>query len=160
MKNYDEQRLEQDCRNKVKAAEGNVDYKNKFVEMISDFASMTDGHLGRIKLGKHRVELSQPKTKLIHSAPYRTCAKAGKFEKNEIGIMLSEGAIEQGQTEWSAKTMFALKKKNGSVHLCLNCWNLNGVRKQGDYPISRMHVCINLFGEEAVFSTLDDNSRY
>lgn len=49
--------------------------------MLADFELMWDGHLGRINIAKHRLELSQGDSKRTHSASFRARLIAQKFEK-------------------------------------------------------------------------------
>lgn len=42
-----------------------------FLEMITKFKSMSEGHLRRINVSKHRIDLCQKEVRPVHSAPYQ-----------------------------------------------------------------------------------------
>lgn len=98
---------------------------------------MWDGHLGRKSTAKHRVELVDPNTPPVPSAPYRAGPKARELEKTEINKVLAENIIEPAQTEWASPIVFA-PKEDGTVRFCVDYRKVNEITKQDSYPIPRM----------------------
>lgn len=99
VQNKDTERLTHDWRNKIDISEKYDEYQNSFVDMLSQFQHLWDGHLGRIATAKHRIELIDPTTLPVHSVPYRACPKTREFEKLEVAKMLNDNIIETPQTE-------------------------------------------------------------
>lgn len=53
----DEKRLKRNWRYKVRIADVYVEFQNKFIKIQSDFRSLWDGHLGKINVTRHQIEL-------------------------------------------------------------------------------------------------------
>lgn len=63
------------------------DYRGPMLAMVGNFAEMLDRHLIRIKAEKHRVELTSPEVRLIHSSPYCAGPKVRVFENEDLNEM-------------------------------------------------------------------------
>lgn len=63
-----------DWTSTIKVGEENEPKRNKIIEMLSEYATMWDGHLGTIKALKHRIEL-EADARPIHQVPYRSLKK-------------------------------------------------------------------------------------
>lgn len=85
--------------------------------MLKEFESKWDGHLERINVAKHRIDLLIEDVRPAHSAPYRAGPAARKFAREEIGRMITKKVIEQATTEHVA-TIVVLTEKNGSSRFC------------------------------------------
>lgn len=95
-------------------SDDSANYREEFLKILSEFRHMCYGHLGRIIVGRNRIELIPRNTRLIHCAPCRTGPKARELEQMEIEKMLSQQVSELAQTEWAALIMF-VQKKDGSL---------------------------------------------
>lgn len=118
----------------------------------------TVSHLGRIIVGKNRIEILSPGTVSAHSASYRPGSKSGEFEKNVIDKILANNIIETAQAEWTAPFM-CVNKENKTLRFCVNYRKPNSITKRESYPVTRIHGCIDSIGEATVFFKLDANSR-
>lgn len=94
----DERTLQDDWREQVEISPKYDEYRPQIINMLEEFQSMRDGNLGTIKAAKHRVELTPPNARPIHSVPYRAGLKARTFEKTEIDRLLRTDVIEPAQT--------------------------------------------------------------
>lgn len=92
--------------------------------MLSDLATMVNGHLGRMNITKHRIELSPADAKLRQYETHEPSPRARKFEENEVDKMLSEGGIEPAQSEWAVAIMFRVEQRCFFV-FCLENRKLN-----------------------------------
>lgn len=68
------------------------------------------GHLGRINIAKHRIEILSPGTAPVHLAPYRAGPKTLEFKKVKTDKMLSDSVIDLSQTELAAHIEFVTEK--------------------------------------------------
>lgn len=105
----DNQRLAHNWRDKVDLSNNHGQYRQQLIDMLSEFESMWDGHLGRISTAKHRIELSDPNTAPVLSAPPHDGPKTREFERIEVDKMLAENVIEPAQTEWASPIVFTPK---------------------------------------------------
>lgn len=60
---------------------------------------MSDGHLGRICLANHSIELKSSNTGSIHSPLYRTRRGVREPERDGVDRMLKDGVAEPQNTE-------------------------------------------------------------
>ena len=156
----DEKRLEEDWRDEINFNDKKyAEFKEPFLDMMSNFSDMWDGRLGTITAAKHRIDLDPVDSRPIHSAPYRAGPKAREFEKQEIQKMLAMNVIEPAQSEWAAPIVFA-PKKDGALRFCVDYRRLNAITVRDSYPIPRMDECMDSLGTAKTFSTLDANSGY
>lgn len=79
---------------------------------------MWDGHLGRIKITIHRIEL-KPDPKPIFQYRYRAGPKLRQLEKDEICKILKEGVIEPACGDLGSPIVFA-PKKYGMLRFCID----------------------------------------
>lgn len=84
--------------------------------MLMHFKHVWDGHLGCITTATHPIEMIDPTTRPVDSAPYRAEPKTREFEKLETKKMLGDNVLEAAQTEWAAPIVFA-PKKDGTLWL-------------------------------------------
>lgn len=63
-----EERLKQDCCKYVRISDAYVEFKDEFIEIISD--SLWEGRSGLFNIEKHWIELSPADAKPIYCAPY------------------------------------------------------------------------------------------
>lgn len=98
VKKNDEELLKQDLGNVGMIANAYIKFKDEFIDNLSDFKSMWDGHLGRVRNAKHWIGLSESDAKPINSSLYHTGPKARELEKKKIGKMLSRRVIESAET--------------------------------------------------------------
>lgn len=122
--------------------------------MLLKFKPMWDGHLGRVNMDRHQIELNSAKEPPIHLAPYRASPRAQEFEKHEINKKLAMDVIDKDQTEPAALIVFTAKK-DGPLRICVDYGKLSAVTIQDSYSMPRMNKCINSLGDAMTFSTLD-----
>lgn len=65
-------------------------HSDEFLRLPSEFENMWDGHLGRIKTTKHRIELSSTGVHPVHRAPYHEGLISRQFTAKEVQKMLQE----------------------------------------------------------------------
>lgn len=103
--------LAKNWREKVGLSNSFVQYRKRFFDMLSEFESMSDEHFGRISTTKHRIDITNPNTSPINSAPIWSGPDTRKLEKGEINKMLADNIIEPAQTEWASPIVFVPKER-------------------------------------------------
>ena len=85
--------------------------------------------------------------------PYRLPHAHRETVQREIEEMLEAGIIEPSQSEWSAPIVL-VKKKDGTLRLCVDYRRLNSVSKSDAYPMPRIDDLIDQLGEARYLTTL------
>ena len=106
---------------------------------------------------EHHIEtgLAQP----VRLPPYRPPHAYRDAVKKELQEMLSSGIIEPSTSEWSAPIVL-VKKKDGSMRLCVDHRRLNQISRSDAYPMPRVDDLIDRVGKSTYISTLDLTRGY
>ena len=73
--------------------------------------------------------------------------------------MLDGGAIHPSQSPW-CNAVVLVRKKDGSLHFCINFWHLNAKTKKDSYPLPRMQETMESMVCTQYFSCMDLKSGF
>jgi hypothetical protein len=104
------------------------------------------------------IEL-QPGTAPISKRPYRMPPKELAELKNQLQELLDKGYIRPSSSPWGCPALF-VKKKDGSLRLCVDYRPLNVVTIKNKYPLPRIDVLFDQLAGAKVFSKIDLRSGY
>ncbi|KAL0561539.1 hypothetical protein IC582_001972 [Cucumis melo] len=104
------------------------------------------------------IEL-EPGTVPISRAPYKMAPAELKELKVQLQELLDKGFIRPSVSPWGAPVLF-VKKKDGSMHLCIDYRELNKVTIKNRYPLPRIDDLFDQLQGATVFSKIDLRSRY
>ncbi|KAA0067484.1 ty3-gypsy retrotransposon protein [Cucumis melo var. makuwa] len=104
------------------------------------------------------IEL-EPGTAPISRAPYRMAPAELKELKVQLQELLDKGFIRPSVSPWGAPVLF-LKKKDGSMRLCIDYRELNKVTVKNRYPLPRIDDLFDQLQGATVFSKIDLRSGY
>jgi hypothetical protein len=104
------------------------------------------------------IEL-MPGTQPIHKAPYRMAPTELKELKEQLQDLLDRGFIQPSVSPWGAPVLF-VKKKDGSMRLCIDYRELNKVTIKNKYPLPRIDDLFDQLKGASVFSKIDLLSGY
>jgi hypothetical protein len=79
-----------------------------------------------------------PSTKPIQKAPYRMAPTELKKLKEQLRELIDKGFIRPSVSPWGAPVLF-VKKKDGSMRLCIDYQELNRVTIRNKYPLPRIN---------------------
>ena len=79
-----------------------------------------------------------PGTEPISIPPYRMAPAELRELKAHLEELLSKGFIQPSISPWAAPVLF-VKKKDGSLRLCIDCKQLNRVTIRNQYPLPRIN---------------------
>ena len=79
----------------------------------------------------------QPGTAPISQAPYRMAPAELKELKVQLQDLLDKGYIRPSVSPWGAPVLF-VKKKDGTMRLCIDYRQLNKVTIRNKYPLPRI----------------------
>ena len=100
-----------------------------------------------------------PGTAPISKAPYRMAPTELKELKVQLQELLDKGFIRPSFSPWGAPVLF-VKKKDGSMRLCIDYRELNKVTIKNKYPLPRINDLFDQLQGAAVFSKIDLRSGY
>ncbi|KAL0329296.1 UNVERIFIED_CONTAM: Transposon Ty3-G Gag-Pol polyprotein, partial [Sesamum radiatum] len=95
----------------------------------------------------------------ISIAPYRMAPLELKELKKQLEELLDKGFIRLSISPWGAPMLF-VKKKDGSMRLCVDYRQLNRITIKNKYPLPRIHDLLDQLKGATVFSRIDLRSGY
>lgn len=95
-----------------------------------------------------------PDTRHVSMAPYRMFASELGELKKPLKYFLEKKFVRLSVSPWGALVLF-VKKKNGSMRLCVDYRQLNKVTIKNKYPISRIGDLIDYLVGACMFSKID-----
>ncbi|WMV33308.1 hypothetical protein MTR67_026693 [Solanum verrucosum] len=101
----------------------------------------------------------EPGTHPISIPPYRMAPTELRELKVQIQELLDKGFIHPSASPWGAPVLF-VKKKDGSMRMCIDYRQLNRVTIRNKYPLPRIDDLFDLLQSASVFSKIDLRSGY
>ena len=98
-------------------------------------------------------------TEPISIPPYRMAPAELKELKAQLEELLSKGFIRPSTSPWGAPVLF-LKKKYGSLQLCIDYRQLNRAKICNHYPLPRIDELFDQLQGSRVYSKIDLRSGY
>ncbi|GJR92829.1 putative reverse transcriptase domain-containing protein [Tanacetum coccineum] len=100
-----------------------------------------------------------PGAEPISKAPYRMAPIELKELKEQLQEMLENGFIRPSVSPWGAPVLF-VKKKDGSMRLCIDYRELNRITIRNRYPLPRIDDLFDQLQGAKYFSKIDLRSGY
>ncbi|WMV25700.1 hypothetical protein MTR67_019085 [Solanum verrucosum] len=100
-----------------------------------------------------------PDTQPISIPPYRMAPAELKELKEQLRDLLEKGFIRPSQSPWGAPVLF-VKKKDGSLRMCIDYRQLNRVTVKNKYPLPRIDDLFDQLQGASHFSKIDLRSGY
>ncbi|XP_028763323.1 uncharacterized protein LOC114721630 [Neltuma alba] len=137
--------------------EGNIDQ----IEVVSEFPDVFPEEISGlppVREVEFSIELA-PGTEPISKAPYRMSPSELAELKKQIEDLLEKGFIRPSVSPWGSPVLF-VKKKDGSLRLCIDYRQLNKVTIKNKYPLPRIDDLLDQLVGSSVFSKIDLRSGY
>ncbi|KAL0445949.1 UNVERIFIED_CONTAM: Transposon Ty3-I Gag-Pol polyprotein [Sesamum latifolium] len=148
------------CRNQW-ANEDSYSGRKKKVPVVREFPDVFPEELPG--LPPHRevdFEIETiPGAAPISIAPYRMAPSELKELKKQLEELLDKGFIRPSISPWGAPVLF-VKKKDGSMRLCIDYRQLNRITIKNKYPLPRIDDLLDQLKGATVFSKIDLRSGY
>ncbi|RHN78855.1 putative nucleotidyltransferase, Ribonuclease H [Medicago truncatula] len=100
-----------------------------------------------------------PGTKPVSMAPYRMSASELSELKKQLEDLLEKKFVRPSVSPWGAPVLL-VKKKDGSMRLCIDYRQLNKVTIKNRYPLPRIDDLMDQLMGARVFSKIDLRSGY
>ncbi|GMJ03684.1 hypothetical protein HRI_004037600 [Hibiscus trionum] len=95
----------------------------------------------------------------VSIAPYRMAPKELKELKTQLQELTDRGFIRPSSSPWGAPVLF-VKKKDGSMRMCIDYIQLNRLTMKNKYPLPRIDDLFDQLRGASVFSKIDLRSGY
>ena len=92
-------------------------------------------------------------------APYRMAPTELKELKVQLQELLDKGFERPSVSPWAAPVLF-VKKKDGTLRMCIDYLQLNKVTVKNKYPLLRIEDLFYQLKRAGVFSKIDIRSGY
>ena len=126
-------------------------------ELLAEFADTFSNEPGLTGAGLHHIRTgdNQP----VYQQPYRIPHAWKDQVRTEIQTMLNAGIIVPSDSPWTSPIV-PIKKKNGSIRLCVDYRKLNAVTEEDKYQMPRVDELVELIGSASFITTLDLTKGY
>jgi len=130
---------------------------NRLAKKIQELSAKTVKQLGLSQVGEFEIELSSENT--IFQNPYRRSIKENDSINDEIKTMLEAGIIEYSKSSFSSP-LIAVKKKDGTLRLCIDFRRFNKVTIFRKWPMKRIQDIFDKMSGAKIFSLIDCKRGY
>ncbi|KAK4258952.1 hypothetical protein QN277_005343 [Acacia crassicarpa] len=131
------------------------------IEIVNEFPDVFPKELSGLP-PEREVEFSidlVPGTEPISKAPYRMASAELAELKKQLEELLEKGFIRPSVSPWGSPVLF-VKKKDGTLRLCIDYRQLNKVTIKNKYPLPRIDDLLDQLVGSTVFSKIDLRSGY
>ncbi|CAN6445433.1 unnamed protein product [Victoria cruziana] len=142
-------------------AEGEVEPNIRQIPVVNEYIDVFPDELPGLP-PKREVEFTielmsgvQP----VSKTPYRMAPAELAELKKQIQELMNKGFIQPSVSPWGAPVLF-VKKKDGTMRLCVDYRMLNQVTVNNKYPLPRIDDLIDQLSGATIFSKIDLRSGY
>ncbi|XP_075485291.1 uncharacterized protein LOC142525011 [Primulina tabacum] len=145
----------------VSEVRGEVELKLEDIPIVREFPDVfTEELSGTVPNREVEFEIDLvPGAAPISKAPYRMAPAELKELKEQLQELLDKRQIRPSVSPWGAPVLF-VKKKDGSMRLCIDYRELNKITIKNRYPLPRIDDLFDQLKGAAVFSKLDLRTCY
>ena len=121
------------------------------------FFALNPLELGRTSLVKHTIKVVDPKP--FKERYHRTLPHQFKEVRRHLKEMEEIGAIRRSNSPWASPVVL-VKKKDGSLHFCIDLRKLNARTIKDAYSLPRIKESLDCLNGASIFTFLDLKSGY
>ncbi|KAK6028431.1 zinc knuckle, partial [Ostertagia ostertagi] len=131
--------------------------KSQSSRMKHDVFAVTDSELTQTDLVVHDIDTGDHKPIKQKTRPVPFAAR--KEFRGLLKDLVNRGIVEQSCSEWASPVVL-VKKKDGSLRICIDYRELNKITRQDSYPLPKIDTVLQCLSGKKVFSTMDLASGY
>ncbi|CAN6465527.1 unnamed protein product [Victoria cruziana] len=142
-------------------AEGTIELQLDQIPVVQDYIDIFPKDLPGLPPEREVefiIELI-PGVQPISKAPYHMAPAELAELKKQIQKLTEKGFIQPSMSPWGAPVLF-VKKKDGTMRLCIDYCVLNQVTVKNIYPLPLIDDLLDQLGGASVFSKIDLRSGY
>ena len=129
-----------------------VQQKRQLEGLLEKYQDVFSNKPGRTNRMEHHIETQASRP--VRLPPYRLPHAYRETVEKELKEMEECGIIEPSFSEW-ASPIFVIKKKDGTLRLCVDYHRLNSASEREAYPMTRIDDLIDRVGNPRFISTID-----
>ncbi len=130
---------------------------DRLKKLIESHSQLMD-RLGHCTLMKHQIKLKANASPVCVALGRQFVNYVAEMRKN-VQEMLETGVIRKSTSQWCSP-MVPVRKKNGSVRVCIDYRQLNELTVKDAYPMPRIDVTLERLSGAQVFSKIDLRKGY
>lgn len=133
--------------------------KIKYAELLTEFQDIFSEEIiaGDCTIVEHKIELTDSRP--IKQSPRRIPFHYRSEVDEIIKEMYEKGVIEKSQSPWVSPAVM-VKKKDGTLRLCIDYRKLNAITIKDSYPMPRIDEILDQLAGNVWFSTIDLKAGY
>ena len=131
--------------------------KSELLFLLGEFSDVMCSVPGKTNIAVHHIHTGTGRP--IRLPAYRLPHAFRDQVKKELGEMLEAGIIEHSSSEWSFP-MVVVRKKDGSLRICVDYRRLNAITRVDSYPMPRIDELIERLGKARFVTTIDLTKGY
>ena len=109
---------------------------------------------------EHTIPLKDENAKPFRQKLRQINPKLAPLVQKELAKMLATGIIAQTRHSTWCSNLVIVRKKNGTIRLCVDFRNLNLACKKDNYPLPNMETLLQRVTDSGMMSLLDGFSGY
>ena len=127
------------------------------LEKYHEVFSLVEGERGETDLTEIHIETGDatPKKQPVRRVPFAVRREVAR----QLQHMQEDGVIQPSSSPW-ASAIVLVRKKDGSLRICVDYRRLNSVTKPDTFPLPRIDDLLDQLGSAEYFTTLDLAAGY
>ena len=127
------------------------------LEKYGDAFSVTEGERGETNWTEMHINTGDavPKKQPVRRVPFAVRQEVAK----QLAKMQEEGVIQPPSSPW-ASAIVLVRKKDGTLRICIDYRQLNSVTKLDTFPLPRIDNLLDQLGNAKYFTTIDLAAGY
>eukprot|EP00731_Ephydatia_muelleri_P034136 Em0048g12a len=131
--------------------------KTELCTLLKEVSGVMSNIPGVTRMAEHCIETGNARP--VKLPPYRIPQAYRETIQLEVKEMLEAGIIEPSTSDWCAPIV-PVKKKDGTLRLCVDYRRLNAVSESDAYPMPRVDDLIDRLGGVSYITTMDLTRGY